>query len=1262
MAVFQRPLAPTMEQPYANQQLFSDHYLAAVLPKHPAWAALQAQAAPLLEHIAAILAQHTPSSIEAQTEDNLIKPVLTALGHTFEVQVTLKSGPNTFKPDYILYRDANAVIAHKGLTVTERELQATALAVADAKYWERPLDVTLRQAASSAKENPAKQIDDYIRHSGLAWGILTNGRYWRLYHRDTSRYLNVYYEIDLPTLAAQNNADTFTYFTAFFQRAAFDETAPLNLTAILKASTDYARTVSDNLQQQVYAALRHLAQGFLDYPANRFQPDPATLAQIYDHSLIVLYRLLFILYAESRDLLPLRTSATYRNEYSLDAIKRTIAHKLDDGVQMLPTSAGTWARLKDLFTIINRGSPPLRVATFNGGLFDPDHYPFLEQYGIGDAQLFRAIDQLTRVEGQFIDYRDLAERHLGSIYEGLLEYQLQPLEAPERDPATGLVWLLKLSTDRGERKRTGSYYTPDYIVEYMLDQAVGPILQAAVADQPDDAAKVQAVLAVNVVDPSMGSGHFLVALTEYIARFLVSLSEVREAERQGESDLVYWKRRVAQSCIYGVDLNPLAVDLAKLSLWLATVAQDKPLSFLDHHLRCGNALVGAWLGQLRPLLVTSTSRLAARRNQTQAAEQVSMFADSDFREQARQAVTVMQEIEALAGDTLDEVREQERLYAALQANLRAHYEQAANLTVATGFGLPLDPALWRVLLDCAVGREDSPLPQFDELIAQATAIAAAQRFFHWELAFPEVFFAADGQPLREQAGFDAVVGNPPYVRQEALAPVKPYLSAAYPEVYHGTADLYVYFYQQGVRLLRQGGRMGYITSGTFARSNFAKPFRAYLPTTAQIESLIDFGENQPFKGAEMVRPTIVILSKTPQVQPFRSLFVAAKIPDNLAIALKDDGIVCEPSVLAGDEWVFQDTGYAHLSRKIFALGVPLIEIVNGQMFRGVLTGLNEAFLIDAPTRNRLIAESPNAADIIKPLVRGEDLRPWYQEDEGRYLIFTRRGIDIEQYPAVKRYLEQFRDQLEPKPYDWSGNNWKGRKSGAYAWYEIQDSVEYYEAFNKTKIFWPAIGNRPRFSWGEAQYYTNNSAQIIPTSDMSLLGFLQSRVIWFTISQICTPLRLRSGLWQYQQFIQFIARLPIPDAPAAEREAIGNLATTITELARTRYRLHQKAWHRIHSDLGGGAGPLTQKLTRWWELDFAAFRREVGKAFKHDIPLREREEWEAWLDEQRSAHHAHTAEIVRLERDLNARVYALFELSPAEIALIEASTLYQYGEV
>jgi hypothetical protein len=222
-----------------------------------------------------------------------------------------------------------------------------------------------------------------------------------------------------------------------------------------------------------------------------------------------------------------------------------------------------WPRLKQLFEIIDRGNPPLKVATFDGGLFDPQRHPFLEQYTVGDAHLQQAIDKLARVDEQFVDYRDLQVRHLGTIYEGLLEYHLE-MTAAEGE------WTVALLNDKGERKATGSYYTPDYIVKYIVDQTVGPVLHSAVEGLDGDRTKAAAVLKLNVLDPAMGSGHFLVEATEYIARFLVDLAVAPDVDAHGEADLEYWKRRVVQSCIYGVDLNPLAVDLAKLSLWLVT--------------------------------------------------------------------------------------------------------------------------------------------------------------------------------------------------------------------------------------------------------------------------------------------------------------------------------------------------------------------------------------------------------------------------------------------------------------------------------------------------------------------------------------------------------------------------------------------------------------------------------------------------------------------------------------------------------------------
>ncbi len=1288
------------EARHANQRLFSDHYLDVRLPARPEWSALTVEAEPVRRAIGEVLGSYTPSANEAQTEDGLIKPVLRLLGHVFEVQAKLATPDGVRTPDYVLYRDAAALAENRGQRLTDERLAGRGLAVADAKFWDRPLDVALRVRGGDAftNRNPSYQIAFYMQHSGLEWGILTNGRLWRLYHRDTAHKLDRFYQVDLAAAVRAEDPAGFLYFYAFFRRAAFDA-GPLGLGALLAASTDYARGVSDSLKRQVYDALRHIAQGFLDHPANGLAVDGARLPEIYDHSLRVLYRLLFLLYAEAGGLLPVRDNAAYGEVYGLKAVKEAVARDLDAGRRPLAGTAVLWSRLVALFGIIDTGSAELGVPAYNGGLFAAKTHPFLAAHAVGDAHLQRAIDKLARVDGQFVDYRDLSVRHLGTIYEGLLEFHLAALEAPEADD--GLRWTVALVNDKGERKATGSYYTPDYIVKYMVDRTVRPALEAATAAAADDRARVDAVLALNVLDPAMGSGHFLVEVVEAIARYLVALDVPPESDAGGvgdapdggvagaqgvprEPDVAYWKRRVAQNCVYGVDLNPLAVDLAKLSLWLTTVSRDRPLSFLDHHLRPGNALVGARLDDLVPMAWERgrPDRTGRRKGATAdvaaggagstgesasdaapAPAQLSMLDDAGFRRNLSLAVDAMWLIEGTAGVTVAEVREQEQLYLDLRERLTRRYGRLADLSTATHFGLTVDAELWRPLVDYATGRSLAAPARFGAWLAAAEAFAERHRPFHWELEFPEVFVDRHGRPLGEAGGFDVVIGNPPYIRQEQLAVFKPYLRARYGEVYAGTADLYLYFYARGITLLKQDGRMAFISSGTFARANFAKAFRQWLPTAASIDALVDFGENQPFPGAEMVRPSIVVLRRAPQSGVFRSLFIADKVPESLDEAVDADGVDCAPESLAQPEWTFQAADSTRLFGKIMAVGRPLLDVVEGKMYRGVLTGLNEAFIVDQATRDRLVAEDPACVAVVRKVLRGEDLRPWYQEDEGRWLIFARRGIDIDAFPTIKAHLEQFREQLEPRPADWDlSRPWPGRKPGAYQWYEIQDTVDYYDAFDEPKIFWPDIAKLPRFSWDDYGLFINNKGYIIPHAEPSLLGILQSRVNWFAVSQLCQPLRLRAGLWQFQMFTQFTGRLPIPDAPAADRDAIGNLATAITAIARERYALHTRVRRRIAADLGGPGARLNQKLTAWWGLDFPAFRAQVATALKADIPLKERDAWDAWLAEQRAAHAAHTAEIVRLETDLNRRVYALFDLTGDEVRLVEEATKYRYGEV
>jgi type I restriction-modification system DNA methylase subunit len=1204
-----------------------------------------------------------------------IRPVLRVLGHCFAVQVPLKTPLGRRIPDYLFYADEAAKLAVKGEVLTEQALGG-AVAVGDAKAWGRSLDQGSVKAGQQISQNPSLQIDFYIRYTGLAWGLLTNGRLWRLYHHETAKKLDVYYEVDLPALLEQGEEELFNFFYLFFRREAFVSGW---LGSILSESRIYAQGVSHNLQGQVYEALRQVAQGFLDFPRNGLTPTPERLKAIYDNSLILLYRLLFTFYAESRHLLPVGENEAYTRRYSLYALMRQVARDLELGMPAVPSMSGLWGQLRQLWQVLDMGNADLDVPAYNGGLFNPAKHPFLEQFEVGDLHLRHAIDLLARTDEpatgrrEFVDYRDLEVRHLGSIYEGLLEYQLRLAPTSSRG--------VELLTDKGERKATGSYYTPDYIVQYMVEQTIEPLLRALSERISDTNELVQAILGLKVLDPAMGSGHFLVAATDFIARYLteiisyakddsiLSLSLANEMGQEtpragSESEMAYWRRRVVQSCIYGVDLNPLAVELAKLSLWLATVARDKPLSFLDHHLRCGNSLVGAEVARLMLDAVPSKKRRRRKRRKQESA-QLSLLSDEMFAATIRDATSFMGQIAALTSDTLLEVRTAEQIYTQQARQATAASRHLADVWTARHFGLTVDESLWQGLSDYVLQR-GFEVPQYAHIIKKAQAIATQHRFFHWELEFPEVFFNAQGQLKQQSGGFDAVIGNPPYVRQEALKPFKGFFQARF-NSFHGVADLYIYFFEQGIKRLHQKGRMAYISSGTFARANFAKPFRAWFPSHAQFDTLVDFGENQPFEGAEMVRPSIVVLSKGQAQATFRTLFMAGTtIPDSLSAAISKEGFDCESKTLNRPEWTFQPRSQTRLFDKIMAQGTPLIDVVEGNIYYGIKTGLNEAFLIDQSRRDELIKASPASQAILKPLLRGADLRPWYQKDEGRWLIRIPTGWTSEKFGSglseqkawqkfsqlhagLAKYLEPFAK--------------RGRKrhdQGQY-WWELR-SCDYYAEFDLPKIFWADIAKVPRFSWDEQKKYVNNKGYIIPNPHPSLLGVLQSRVLWFATSQLCQPLRLRAGLWQYQMFTQFTSRFPIPDMPDNERETIGQLALTISQDAQARYKLHHKTRHRIGSDLGTPNKKLNQKLTAWWTLDFSTFRKQIKKVFKQGIRLSERDEWEEWLAGRQAKHEQLTRAIIQLEKELNRHIYTLFDLTPTEIQLIEESTKYKYGEV
>jgi hypothetical protein len=547
------------------------------------------------------------------------------------------------------------------------------------------------------------------------------------------------------------------------------------------------------------------------------------------------------------------------------------------------------------------------------------------------------------------------------------------------------------------------------------------------------------------------------------------------------------------------------------------------------------------------------------------------------------------------------------------------------------------------------------LTSLDHTIREGNSIitdpAVHPKAFDWQAAFPEVF---------AQGGFDVVVGNPPYIRQEWIAPFKPYWERRF-KSYHGVADIFVYFFEQGVEVLRPGGQLAFITSGSWVRGNFGAPLRKFLSSSVRMESMVDFGEFQPFEGAEMIRPSITILSKDPpggEMRLFKWL-TAGRPPVTLS-----DVIAVSPTLrtdrLGEAAWELEADNVLQLRKKLSAVHQPLRNFVDGALYRGVLTGLTEAYVIDHATREKLLSAEPACQRFIRPFVQGTHLRPYYIEDSGQYLIALRSSSNFkwpwsekehdaervfrETYPAVFEHLNQFREAAI-----------KRTDQGKF-WWELR-SCDYWGSFDTPKIVWPDISKLPRFSMDTENRYLGNTGYIIPGGDYYLFGILSSWATWFFISKTAQPMRLRGDRWQYRLIAQFMEHVPIPDAPEAERQAIAGLARTCSAVGQERYQAQVSFQRRLLQAFAvGGAGQLNQKAEAWWNLSL----NQLGDALKQSFKLpsnplknpRSADEWEPYLKEKRDENARLTHALTDAEAELNDRVYRLFNLTADEVKLLQ----------
>ncbi|MHC4598157.1 MAG: Eco57I restriction-modification methylase domain-containing protein, partial [Planctomycetota bacterium] len=728
---------------------------------------------------------------------------------------------------------------------------------------------------------------------GVSWAYLFAGRLARIY-RSGLGITRSYLEVDFAALCDNDDPAEWEVFWNLFR---FDALSSGFLDRVGEESHVFAARVADDLRESALSALQAFAQGYLDCSSNRGRSN-AIAEALHREALFLLYRLLFILYAESRDLLPL-SNPLYRDTYSLHHL-RNLAEKGD------PPPHGTyfWDSLQSLFNLVGSGtrSSELALPPYNGRLFDVNHTPLFRNARIYDPWVRRGILALSLATSpgggesgrERMSYEQLGIAQLGSIYEGLLAYEPTIVgEASHRR--------FRLLGGGSRRKASGAFYTPEAFTALLVRKT----LESCVRGRSS-----QEILSLKVLDPAMGSGAFLIQAARFLGeaygRALVK--EGRGKTPVDEETLAEHKRLVAENCLYGVDLLPMAVDLAKVSLWLETASSGKPLTFLDHRLRSGDSLIGADLqpgpkGYAEidfvpsPLLSGAKARVDRAERRDLLAGQLTLFGPANLHPilerfaEDRRALDVPEE-------TPEDVTRKENLYKALcgksseVGRLKRICDDWCRLWFPEDPDRPLSTTS-EFRRACEVilhGKADG-----EEAHTAISDAASARRFFHWELEFPEVFAGSRG-------GFDAILGNPPWevikpnrseffssggegdrAREAAFAEEERRIreaslffrrSGKYLHQGRGDLNTYKLFLERIYGLLAPGGRFGVIVPSGFYTDQGAAPLRRFYLDACRLEGVIGFeNRDKIFPIDERYKFALLYGVKGKSTESFDALFM-----------------------------------------------------------------------------------------------------------------------------------------------------------------------------------------------------------------------------------------------------------------------------------------------------------------------------------------------------------------------------------------------------
>ncbi len=526
-----------------------------------------------------------------------------------------------------------------------------------------------------------------------------------------------------------------------------------------------------------------------------------------------------------------------------------------------------------------------------------------------------------------------------------------------------------------------------------------------------------------------------------------------------------------------------------------------------------------------------------------------------------------------------------------------------------------------------------PLTYLDDNIKAGNSIVddsqVTERAFQWEREFAAVF--ADG-------GFDVVIGNPPYVRQELLSPVKPYLQQHY-QSYDGVADLYTYFYEKGLNILKPGGVLSYIVTNKWLKSGYGEPLRRFFTENGVVEQIVDFGHAPIFEDADTF-PCIVAVRKLPS-HPSEAEVKVCPVPReklrdiNLTQYVEQNGYSLPWLRFTASSWSLEPPAVENLMQKIKRVGVPIKNFAGVKPLYGIKTGCNEAFCIDEATKNYLVQSEPKSSEIIKPFLRGQDIKRWLPEWANLWIIFAHREIDINNYPSVKNHLQNYRSKLEAR-------------AGKQLWWQWQSSPAFHELFEQPKLIYQEIQFHPAYSYDERGYLTNNKAFILPKADLYILAVLNSPLIWW-YNWRYLPHMKDDALSPVGELMENFPIAPPTDEIRAEVEAI---APRLIEITKTNQEACRDVleWLRLEQ----GIDKPGQKLEDFSRLDADAFVQEIKKRKPKSagsLTPAALKAIRSVYSEYAPAIQSRLSEALTLERRLSDLVNQAYGLTPEEIDLM-----------